>query len=453
MSSKIKLVLRSYPNSNGRYPLVADFIDERGNRKRKNVPDVYLEKHQWNSDYQAVELSHPRHLLLNNRIASFANQLITEFEYEAVFKSGELTLRHWLSQGLKRCKQERSRNGFKPLQTVYNKVLEDDRFASIPLVELTDKDVSKHFSRVLERSKFSDSGKNHKKRLRELFNASMKATNTMSIEELSRLFRLLPASFPTQRIRYVPERDVVRKWFDLLLTGERCDLLYSAGRALSFYLFSMINAGMRTGDMFKLKPSNLSVFYTEEGHPMIAVNYTMSKTGKNMVMQFDAFDGRELSFSLIFAFLIHYDRTLGDKVRAIASKQYILLKRHIKRLEFKKQGGLEIGTEIHALQKIVIDIIVSFEEHEKQLEDKYLFLDGVYQVDSKLAVLNVSLKFFDERLTSYSARHLYAIMLRENSEDVYMIKERLGHANVKYTEVYLAGLKAKPFEPLSILKL
>ena len=453
MSDKVNLVLRSHPNSNGLYPLVADFINDRGKRQRKNVPDVYLEQHQWNEHYQAVELSHPRHLLLNNRINSFTKQLVTEFNYEVEYKAGELTLRNWLYQGLKKCKQERSRNGLKPLQTAFNKVIADQKFASIPLIELTDKDVSKHFLRAVQRSRFTDSGKNYKKRLRELFNASMKVTNIMSNAQLSDLFRRLPSSFPAQRIRYVPESSSVREWFDLLLAGERDNLPCSAGRALSFYLFSMINAGMRPGDMFKLKPSNLSVFYTEEGHPMIAVNYTMSKTGKNMVMQFDAFDGRDLSFSLVFAFLIRYDSFLSGRLRDFAPLEFELLNRHIARLELKKRSRLQISGEIHAIQKIVIDIIVLFDKHKKQLEEKYLFLFNSSQVDSKLAVLNAALNFFDERLTSYSARHLYAIMLRENSEDVYMIKERLGHANVKYTEVYLTGLKSKPFEPISILNL
>ena len=186
---------------------------------------------------------------------------------------------------------------------------------------------------------------------------------------------------------------------------------------------------------------------------MIGVKYTMGKTGKNMVMQFDAFDGRDLSFSVVFAFLIRYDSFLKDRLRDFAPLELQLLNRHIARLELKKRSSLEISGEIHAIQKIVIDIIDLFDRHKKQLEEKYLFLYSASQVDSKRAVLNASLNFFDERLTTYSARHLYAIMIRENSEDVYMIKERLGHANVKYTEVYLAGLKSKPFEPISILNL
>ena len=449
----MRLVLHSRPNSNGLFPLVVDFIDEQGERKRRNVPDVYLEERHWNSDYQAVELSHPQHLLLNNRITSFTEQLNTTSEYEAEFRAGELTVGHWLHQGLKKCKQDRSRNGYKSLQTVYNKIIDDESFANIPLVQLTDKDMSRHFSRVLERSQFTDLGKHHKKRLRELFNVSMKATNTMSNEQLSDLFRLLPTNFPSQRIRYVPESKVVKKWFDLLLSGNRYELLFSAGRALSFYLFSMINAGMRPGDMFKLKPGNLSVSYTHEGRPIITVNYTMSKTGRNMVMQFDAFDGKELSFPIIFAFLIHYDKILAKLVQSIAPEEYRYIKRHIGLLELKKECQQDASDEIYTISKIVIDIIESFESNKEQLENSYLFLDATSRVDSKLARLNVALKFFDGRLTNYSARHLYAIMIRENSEDVYMIKERLGHANVKYTEVYLTGLKVKPFEPISILKL
>lgn len=46
---------------------------------------------------------------------------------------------------------------------------------------------------------------------------------------------------------------------------------------------------------------------------------------------------------------------------------------------------------------------------------------------------------------AYSAhdfRHLYAVRLYQETKDVYVVKEALGHSTVAVTEIYLAGLRA-----------
>lgn len=79
---------------------------------------------------------------------------------------------------------------------------------------------------------------------------------------------------------------------------------------------------------------------------------------------------------------------------------------------------------------------------ETASERKKITQDVTKRINTRLKRIAQALGFEDTAITTYTARHSYATVLKRKGASVYYISESMGHSNLKTTEHYLAD-----FEP------
>jgi integrase len=95
-----------------------------------------------------------------------------------------------------------------------------------------------------------------------------------------------------------------------------------------------------------------------------------------------------------------------------------------------------------------------------QLPDNYIFpyLTGIESVEKELAMIHDVVKRTNMRMrrvatalgipniTTYTARHSYATVLKRSGANIAFISESLGHSDLKTTENYLANFETEERE-------
>ena len=80
--------------------------------------------------------------------------------------------------------------------------------------------------------------------------------------------------------------------------------------------------------------------------------------------------------------------------------------------------------------------------------DKYDYTDPLYlhnQIGAKTALINKYLKKVAEKaeitkkITTHTARHSFADLARQKTDNIYNLSKTLGHSSIKVTEAYLAS--------------
>jgi Site-specific recombinase XerD len=80
--------------------------------------------------------------------------------------------------------------------------------------------------------------------------------------------------------------------------------------------------------------------------------------------------------------------------------------------------------------------------NETALERKKITQDVTKRINKKIKRISQALGFGDNRISTYTARHSYATVLKRSGANIYYISESMGHSDLKTTEHYLAS-----FEP------
>lgn len=85
--------------------------------------------------------------------------------------------------------------------------------------------------------------------------------------------------------------------------------------------------------------------------------------------------------------------------------------------------------------------------NETALERKKITQDVTKRINKRIKRIAQALGIDDKRISTYTARHSYATVLKRSGANIYYISESMGHSDLKTTEHYLAG-----FEPDERLK-
>lgn len=80
--------------------------------------------------------------------------------------------------------------------------------------------------------------------------------------------------------------------------------------------------------------------------------------------------------------------------------------------------------------------------NETALERKKITQDVTKRINKKIKRVAQMLGIGDNRISTYTARHSYATILKRSGANIYYISESMGHSDLKTTEHYLAS-----FEP------
>lgn len=80
--------------------------------------------------------------------------------------------------------------------------------------------------------------------------------------------------------------------------------------------------------------------------------------------------------------------------------------------------------------------------NETALERKKITQDVTKRINKRVKRIAQTLGFNDTRISTYTARHSYATVLKRSGANIYYISESMGHSDLKTTEHYLAD-----FEP------
>ncbi len=84
--------------------------------------------------------------------------------------------------------------------------------------------------------------------------------------------------------------------------------------------------------------------------------------------------------------------------------------------------------------------------------DKYDYSDPLFlhnQIGAKTAIINKYLKYIASRagitkkVTTHTARHSFADIARQKTDNIYNLSKTLGHSSIKVTEAYLASFDEK----------
>lgn len=80
--------------------------------------------------------------------------------------------------------------------------------------------------------------------------------------------------------------------------------------------------------------------------------------------------------------------------------------------------------------------------NETALERKKITQDVTKRINKRIKRIAQALGIDDKRISTYTARHSYATVLKRSGANIYYISESMGHSDLKTTEHYLAD-----FEP------
>lgn len=80
--------------------------------------------------------------------------------------------------------------------------------------------------------------------------------------------------------------------------------------------------------------------------------------------------------------------------------------------------------------------------NETALQRKKITQDVTKRINKRVKRIAQALGFSDTRISTYTARHSYATVLKRSGANIYYISESMGHSDLKTTEHYLAD-----FEP------
>jgi integrase len=86
------------------------------------------------------------------------------------------------------------------------------------------------------------------------------------------------------------------------------------------------------------------------------------------------------------------------------------------------------------------------------LSDRYDYSDPMFlhnQIVAKTALINKYLKNLakkagiNKKITTHTARHSFADIARQKTDNIYNLSKTLGHSSLKVTEAYLASFDEK----------
>lgn len=80
--------------------------------------------------------------------------------------------------------------------------------------------------------------------------------------------------------------------------------------------------------------------------------------------------------------------------------------------------------------------------NETALERKKITQDVTKRINKRIKRIAQTLGIDDKRISTYTARHLYATVLKKSGANIYYISESMRYSDLKTTERYLAN-----FEP------
>jgi integrase len=73
----------------------------------------------------------------------------------------------------------------------------------------------------------------------------------------------------------------------------------------------------------------------------------------------------------------------------------------------------------------------------------------MHRIGAKTALLNKYLKIIakkagiDKQISTHTARHSFADIARQKTDNIYNLSKTLGHSSIKITEAYLASFDQK----------
>lgn len=116
--------------------------------------------------------------------------------------------------------------------------------------------------------------------------------------------------------------------------------------------------------------------------------------------------------------------------------------------------------EIPIEQKTLKPVLMEYHEYRERICKKSeWFFNGTFAGrgfnDNKLAIGTVDRLFWrlsailHKRIYAHKLRHSFATLLLEKTGDIYVLKELLGHADIKTTCVYLSTTRTKKVEAIS----
>lgn len=206
------------------------------------------------------------------------------------------------------------------------------------------------------------------------------------------LYFTMPKVLPSKKEKLDPA-EIAR--LEALIYAET-DIHYHIRNA---FIFSLYNAGIRIGDLLQLKWVNI-----ESGRLI----YNMGKTGS------------------------------PRSIKLLPQAQRILNLYHAQKQK-ETDYILPFLDNSAPFAKLISpeDFRKASPELLKQLFDKVESRISVYNKGLKLIAINAKIK---KNLTSHVSRHSFANLAMKKGNDVYEIKEMLGHSSVSVTQAYLAGL-------------
>jgi len=118
--------------------------------------------------------------------------------------------------------------------------------------------------------------------------------------------------------------------------------------------------------------------------------------------------------------------------------------------------------EIPIEQKTLKPVLMEYHEYRERIcKTSEWFFNGTFAGrgvnDNKLAISTVDRLFWrlsailHKRIYAHKLRHSFANLLLEKTGDIYVLKELLGHADIKTTCVYLSTTRGKKTEAISKL--
>lgn len=385
MKVSIKVQLYKHKTlSDGTHPIL--LILSKNRRRRKFSIGVSCRVDEWNSGYQLIKPSVPQYdakneLILNAK--SKAHTILDRFR----FLNHDFSIEEFTEQ----YKGIESGDVFSFFENRINQLNSTDK-VGYAIVHQETLSVIKKFHGKKELS-FNEVNYNFLESLEYFLRLRGNVETTISIRmrTLRSIYNLAikkkycsPDSYPFNDYEISKLKGSSGKRYisrDDILKIESYTSLQDHGLALSIdlFLFSYYNMGMNFTDMAQLKWSNVS-----KGR----IKYTRQKTGKKY------------------------------NIKVLAPVQKILN-------NYQGDDGND---------KFVFPILTIF--HETSKEKKIRIKSVLKQVNTNLKCLGLDLGI-EQKLTTYVARHSWAMTMKNLGVSVALISEGLGHSTEKTTQIYL----------------
>lgn len=201
------------------------------------------------------------------------------------------------------------------------------------------------------------------------------------------IFNITALTKEKTRKRFIPE-EYLKKFYDFGFSS----IPHIRSKALFF--FSFFCGGINYIDMAKVKKSDIKHGFSKDGKPIRYFTYQRSKTGEFIEIQINDDIQRQIDI-------------LNDVTLGIPANDYLLPVVLLEDLEGSR------------LTKYIVDKRKKYNKYLKQMAEAMEFPEGIND------------------MTSYFARHSFAMTLYSKTKSIDLVSASLHHDSVETTKIYL----------------